>query len=574
MNAHWPEPDRRELLAAGAAGIIWALLGMSLMARGADLNPPPSKGGVRGGTPHAIIHLCGGVFSDAAVANPSPVPSLQGRGAVASCRITNHLPNGVIDVGSGTLIDVSADRQRGLVLTCAHLFTEGTGTVVVEFPGQPTHGANLLAIDRNADLAALAIARPPVAPSSVALNIDSATQLTACGFGANGQFRAVAGPIVGAAQSQGQVSLQLRGAVRSGDSGGGVFDSAGRLAAVVWGESGGVTYASTGAPLRSFLERVVGRGAPSSPGIALQPATSLAACPNGRCPLIGPSALYPSPSAPSARPFPGGSLFGNPASTPSASAPLQTPAAIAADGKCTCGCDKEYAALATRLDALDRAKQDRGDYLPPTALNDYARTDQLTELAVEGRTRHDALLERIEQLGPLLATAGRAAAPIAISALGVSGPAGWGILAAASFGSWLLGRRIKARGAGRETRVGESRKLAPRASQLAPTPPEATAAADEGFQCATSSHPNAIITHIETRAPIERDDREARELLRLSQLEGRDPLQDALAGRLALDRLDALAESDADPTRARLADDLRRELRERFNEIAPTKFEV
>jgi len=76
----------------------------------------------------------------------------------------------------------------------------------------------------------------------------------------------------------------------------------------------------------------------------------------------------------------------------------------------------------------------------------------------------------------------------------------------------------------------------------------------------------------ETRQPIERDDVEARQLLRLSQLEGRDPLQDAVAGRLVLDRLDATAEGDMDPQRARWADELRRELRERFNEIAPTKF--
>jgi hypothetical protein len=78
----------------------------------------------------------------------------------------------------------------------------------------------------------------------------------------------------------------------------------------------------------------------------------------------------------------------------------------------------------------------------------------------------------------------------------------------------------------------------------------------------------------ETQQPIERDDREARELLRLSQLEGRDPLQDAIAGRLALDRLDAAADSDADVARAAWADELRRELRERFNEIAPTKFSI
>jgi len=78
----------------------------------------------------------------------------------------------------------------------------------------------------------------------------------------------------------------------------------------------------------------------------------------------------------------------------------------------------------------------------------------------------------------------------------------------------------------------------------------------------------------EVRQPIERDDDEARQLLRLSQLEGRDPLQDAVAGRLVLDRLDATAESDTNPQKASWADELRRELRERFNEIAPTKFSV
>lgn len=81
-------------------------------------------------------------------------------------------------------------------------------------------------------------------------------------------------------------------------------------------------------------------------------------------------------------------------------------------------------------------------------------------------------------------------------------------------------------------------------------------------------------TFREVRQPIERDDDETRQLLRLSQLEGRDPLQDAVAGRLALDRLDAVADGGVDTNKARWADELRRELRERFNDIAPTKFEV
>ena len=76
--------------------------------------------------------------------------------------------------------------------------------------------------------------------------------------------------------------------------------------------------------------------------------------------------------------------------------------------------------------------------------------------------------------------------------------------------------------------------------------------------------------------PIERDLTEAQQLLQLSQLEGRDPLQDAVVGRLAIDRLDALADSEqeSEAERAAWAHELRTELKERFNEIAPTKFSV
>jgi hypothetical protein len=125
------------------------------------------------------------------------------------------------------------------------------------------------------------------------------------------------------------------------------------------------------------------------------------------------------------------------------------------------------------------------------------------------------------------------------------------VLAGASIASWLGGRWLR-------------RRASRRASS--PRTTEATAAAAAPFRGGEQV--------VDDRQPIERDDREARELLRLSQLEGRDPLQDALAGRLALDRLDAAAEGDADPQQARWADDLRRQLRERFNEIAPTKFQV
>jgi hypothetical protein len=173
---------------------------------------------------------------------------------------------------------------------------------------------------------------------------------------------------------------------------------------------------------------------------------------------------------------------------------------------------------------------------------------------------------------------------LATTLLGVSGPAGWGIIAASTVGAWLLGRRLKRRklrAVSREWREEEptfqqpessSSPLATHGSQ-SNSSAEATAAAVGAFQNDVAGDGGQEVV-IDEQAPIERDDREARELLRLSQLEGRDPLQDAVAGRLALDRLDALAESDGDPNQIAWADGLRRELRERFNEIAPTKFKI
>jgi hypothetical protein len=453
---------------------------------------------------------------------PSPWRGGLGRGEAAAqapatqnaaCRIHNYLPNNSANVGSGTLIDVTPNGERGLILTCAHLFVEGTGRVVVQFPGGQTHGALLVGIDKSADLAALEIAKPSEQAAPVDSKFTPTGALWACGFGPSGDYRCVEGQVIGYSEGQGQQSVRMTGAVRSGDSGGGVFDRQGRLTAVVWGESGGVTYASTGRPLAAFLNRVLGtprRGTPA----ASPPEVNEAVCPDGRCPLVRP-----------------GLFGGTPARRgPTAGSGDENGVGVGRVGvdplvpSRACDCQEKLAAIAARLDGLQRLPFNGGEASSsPPAIGGTAR---------------------------VLAT-------LATTALGISGPTGWGIIAAASVGGWLIGRRRKKklRVASRELReeTGAS-ELATRNSPLE-TPPEATAAADVSF-------------------PIERDDREARELLRLSQLEGRDPLQDAVAGRLALDRLDALAEGDADPQRASWADRLRRELRERFNEIAPTKFQV
>ncbi|MEM8864068.1 MAG: hypothetical protein AAGF31_00815 [Planctomycetota bacterium] len=77
----------------------------------------------------------------------------------------------------------------------------------------------------------------------------------------------------------------------------------------------------------------------------------------------------------------------------------------------------------------------------------------------------------------------------------------------------------------------------------------------------------------EVRGPLPRDDREARQLLQLRRLEGADPLQQALVGQLALDRLDHVAaNSNRDPEKAAWAANLATELRQRFNEISPARY--
>ncbi|MBL9163339.1 MAG: trypsin-like peptidase domain-containing protein [Planctomycetaceae bacterium] len=440
-----------ELAIAAVAALVWSLLGLSLEVLGRP----------------AVGHC----------------QSVQTAPNAASCRVHNQLSGGA-NVGSGTLIDVTASGERGLVLTCAHLFTEGTGQVVVEFPNGKCHGALVVAIDQQADLAALEIARPPALAVEVNQQTAAVGNLTACGFGPTGAYRCVAGPVLGYSESPGQTSVRIGGAVRSGDSGGGVFDNRGRLVAVVWGESGGVTYASTGRPLGRFLERVLGRranGGASSP-FANAPRGGLV-CPNGTCPLIG----------------------GEP-QTPNVTTPA-TPPVVESPGQ-SCECGNAMAAIAARLDAMEFRQ------VPSTPASGAGSGGELPA-TVSG--------------------VARAAATLATTLLGVSGPAGWGIIAATTVGGWLFGRglkRRKLRVVSRELREKEpafqqaeslSAQLAAHDSPLT-TSEEATAAAAAPFQNGRAcEHGQTIV--VDEQSPIERDDREARELLRLSQLEGRDPLR-------------------------------------------------
>ena len=315
----------------------------------------------------------------------------------AVCRVHNRL-DGFANVGSGTLVDKTEDGREGLVLTCWHLFREGTGQVVVQFTDGRSHGARVVALDEDADLAALAIANPRAEPVDVNLGPGQGTgRLTACGFGQAGQYRCAVGTSGGESRTAGQTSLLINDPVRSGDSGGGVFNEQGQLVAVVWGERDGVTYASCGAPLRDFLGRVLGRRT-----------QVVAKCPNGLCPRTPP---------------------------PQPAGPAPVPLAPVVD-------DRRLNELAAAIERLRKEKQDRGDYL--------TRGEQ-QKFQSDSTARHESLLERIRGLAVSGSpSVGKAAGAAAVSLLGLSGSAGWAVLAVGTVGGWLVGRRMrrKLRGAG------------------------------------------------------------------------------------------------------------------------------
>lgn len=144
----------------------------------------------------------------------------------AHCRI--HVGDGPTAsnfVGSGTLI--SKNNATGLVLTCSHLFDHAASDIVVTFPDGSRFGARLVDRDPANDLAAVLIRQPAAEPIAVGdKEIATATVLTACGYGGNGQFRPVTAIVSGAAQAVGATfpSLKIAGSVRPGGRriGGGV----------------------------------------------------------------------------------------------------------------------------------------------------------------------------------------------------------------------------------------------------------------------------------------------------------------------------------------------------------------
>jgi Trypsin-like peptidase domain len=360
--------------------------------------------------------------------------------SAAHCRIS--VADGTM--GSGTL--VATNDTIGLVLTCSHLFNTTKSNIVVTFPNGRRFAANLIDLDRANDLAAIAIRRPELQPLAIS-EVEPSGILTACGFGPNGVFRSIAGSITGHPTAAGATypSTTITGAVRPGDSGGGVLDSRSQVVGVVWGQRDGQTYATCGQPVREFLK-----------------------CMRGK-------------------------LFGN---TVVAAKPISTQPQ---NPNPQFDWQTWTSELDTRIRALDTKKQDKGDYLQPGDLNRYLKIDDATKITdqlaprseVEAKLRGvvtkfesvhnvvESVRQHVEQIAGDQSSIleGVSLGKYAVGALGLSGP----LAAAVIIVGGLFGRRIKTRLSRLESVIGvsksDSKRPTPEFRPIAvdsPPPPQRT----------------------------------------------------------------------------------------------------
>ena len=144
-------------------------------------------------------------------------------------------------LGSGTLIGVIREEDRGVVATCAHLFRDGQPQeIVVAFPSG-AHRAIIHRIDMDQDLCLLLITAPDCQP----VKIGPPTQeMMIAGYGGRKGLMVQAGRI-GEFYSGGRFRQVAGAQARSGDSGGAVFNKYGELSSVLWGANTEGTMASS-----------------------------------------------------------------------------------------------------------------------------------------------------------------------------------------------------------------------------------------------------------------------------------------------------------------------------------------
>lgn len=209
-----------------------------------------------------------------------------------------------VSLGSGTLVDVRG--EFGLVVTNWHVIRDAAGPIQVEFPSGFQTTGEVVKWDKDWDLAALSIRRPPVAPVPISPQPPRPGQwLAIAGYG-SGSWRMVSGActqyLAPGAEFPYEL-VELAAEARQGDSGGPIFNERGELAGVLFGSGPGYTSGSYGGRVLQFLASVVPGGLPG--GDAMPPSGTMPSQ------LAGAPTVGFSPLASMGRLHAGGPPYGN-----------------------------------------------------------------------------------------------------------------------------------------------------------------------------------------------------------------------------------------------------------------------
>lgn len=215
------------------------------------------------------------------VADPEPVAAARaapGRPRPVVVRITAADGPSRIS-GSGVLVEVSGTAAT--LLTNWHVVRTHREGLTVAWPDGTKTAGRVLAYDAEWDLAAVQVPRPaaaePVAITASAPRLGD--RLTIAGYGPEGRYLEQTGPVTDyGSPSRGapQQIVEMKASARQGDSGGPMFNAAGELAGVLFGERSGFTVGSCSTRLRTFL-------AETKAAVAARPDVSAAQCCDGRC---------------------------------------------------------------------------------------------------------------------------------------------------------------------------------------------------------------------------------------------------------------------------------------------------
>jgi len=165
----------------------------------------------------ALVSTCLG-----ATAPPSIYPSCP--------RVIHYLGNKSTPC-SGVLVWKSESHDVAQVVTAAHLFTEGVGTVRVSCADGKTYLANVVHIDRQCDFAVLHIRRPLCRVVRFAARLPVAgARLLLGGYPRGGRFRWHGGRFL---RTGGRGSFIVQGLSQPGDSGGPILNAQNELVGLI-----------------------------------------------------------------------------------------------------------------------------------------------------------------------------------------------------------------------------------------------------------------------------------------------------------------------------------------------------